>query len=126
MRSIYRKVDGVWQWVDVEVSTATPAAPAVHQDTLKAPLRDMSSKDGKVYESKSAYLRAVKQKGFEVVGNDLQSQKQHTPPEKITEALVMETVQKAEAVLSDPARRRAWENERMERQEAINKALGRR
>jgi len=124
MRSIYRKVDGEWMWQDLESSTAVPVAPVVHQDTLKAPLRDMSSVEGKVYESKSQYLRAVKKKGFEVVGNDLQSEKQHTPPEKITEAMVMDKIAKAEAIVSDPTKRRAYENERIERQEAINRALG--
>jgi hypothetical protein len=112
MRSIYKKVDGVWQWLPGDSEAAESMSAAVHQDTMPALRHPVT---GHVYESKSAYLRACKRHGLTIVGNDLLSSKPSAPPDKITEAKVIDAIQKTEAIMSDPARRNElrYKNERI-------------
>lgn len=123
MRTIYKKVDGVYQWLPGDSEAAESMSAAVHQDTMPAMAHPIT---GQVFESKSAYLRAVKADGLTVVGNDLLSRKAHTPTDKITEQRVMEAIQKTEAIMADPARRNElrYKNERM--LEEYQKTIGRR
>jgi len=93
----------------------------VQQDTM-APLRNMAT--GKIYDSKSAYLRDVHNAGFRVVGNDLMSEKQHSFEEKITDSLVMDRIQKAESILSDPAKRNEYRNMNQQLTERAMRDLG--
>lgn len=118
----YRKINGKWQWVKMDEPITPPPAssPAIHQDTLDRPIRNMAT--GEVYDSKSAYLKNLP-KGCEVVGNDLLSGKKSNPPEKITEARILDAMQKAEAICSDPVKYRARQNENFERLERANRLL---
>jgi len=123
MRTIYKKVDGVYQWLPGDSEAAESMSAAVHQDTMPALAHPVT---GQVFESKSAYLRAVKADGLTVVGNDLLSRKAHTPTDKITEEKVIDAIQKTEAIMSDPARRNElrYKNERI--LEEYKKTIGRR
>lgn len=112
MRTIYKKVDGVYKWLPGDSEAAESMSAAIHQDTMPAMKHPVT---GQVFESKSAYLRAVKADGLTVVGNDLLSRKAHTPTDIITEEKVMDAIHKTEAIMSDPARRNElrYKNERI-------------
>lgn len=123
MRKVYRKqFDGSWDWEVFDDTPKTAAAPAVHQDTLKQPIRDLVT--GKMHDSQSAYLREVRSRGDEVVGNDLMSRRPQQLKEHITESMVMDRISRAEAIHSDPAKFRARQNENFERLERRKKLLG--
>lgn len=96
-------------------------APAVHDDTLKAPLQNPVT--GEIFDSKTQYLESVRRAGCEVVGNDRVGQKPRRPSDNIDEAKVVDRSLKAEAILSDPARRRAWHNEQLAKYEQKQRLL---
>lgn len=123
-RQLFRFVDG--EFKEVSGSESAPVdAPFVHDDTLKAPIRDMTfrerDEDGndtgkrKYYDSASTYRKDMAAKGYEILGNDLQSRSSDRRPEKITESIVLDKIQKAESILNDPSKFRARMNENMER-----------
>lgn len=117
-RKVYKFVNG--ECVEVsDRSTTDVEAPFVHDDTLSI----TSMIDGSKYDSKSKYMRHLKEHGCEVVGNDLLSNKKRVPREIISESMVLDRIERAEAVYSDPARRRAAENENYARLERVNKLL---
>jgi hypothetical protein len=123
MRKVYRKqFDGSWAWEDFDNTPSTAVAPAVHQDTLKQPIRDLVT--GKMHDSTSAYLREVRSRGDEVVGNDLMSRRPQQLKEHITESMVMDRIERAESIQADPAKFRARQNENLERLERRKKLLG--
>jgi len=123
MRTIYKKVDGVWRWLPGDSEAAEAMSAAVHQDTMPALTHPVT---GKVYESRSAYIRDCKEQGLTIMGNDLLSRHAHKPPELITEEKVMNAIHKTEAIMSDPARRNElrYKNERL--LEQYQKTIGRR
>lgn len=123
MRKIYRKqFDGSWKWEIYDDAPAIPVAPAVHQDTLSRPIRDLVT--GKMHDSASTYKREVRARGDEIVGNDLLSKKPQVLKEHITEAMVMDRIERAEAIASDPAKFRARQNENLARIERRKQLLG--
>lgn len=115
-RQTFRKIDGKWQWVtgDESVTPPTPLSPAIHQDTLDKPIRNMIT--GKIYDSASSYKKELP-KGVEIVGNERLSNKPRNIPDRLTEAQVMDAVHKAEAICGDPTKFRDRQNENIERLE---------
>lgn len=115
-RQTFRKIDGKWQWTTEETSTTppTPISAAIHQDTLDKPIRNMIT--GKFYDSASQYKKELP-KGVEIVGNEKLSSRPRTIPDRFTEAQVMDAIQKAEAICSDPTKFRDRQNENIERLE---------
>lgn len=111
--AFYRWIDGKIVEVGKKEATSESLSPFVQDDTLKAPLRHPVT--GRHYDSLSAYMRTNKRLGLEVVGNDLLSKKQDNKPERITDALVMDKIEKAESILSDPSKRRHYEERCLER-----------
>lgn len=113
-------------------SQKEPVAPYVQDDTLKQPLRFLGGtqedKEGFIqpefYDSKSAYLRRVKEEGLSVVGNDLLSRVPRHVRDTFTEEKILDKLQKAEAIYSDPAKYRERQNENRERLDRRNKLLG--
>lgn len=98
---------------------ALPESLYIVGDTMD-PLRNMVT--GKVHDSKSSYMREVDSLGLEVVGNDLLSRKPRNQPDRFTEAMILDRIERAEAIYNDPAKRRevASRNERiLERQERL-------
>lgn len=86
-----------------------PRSAAVHQDTLRQALRHPVT--GEVTDSSSRWNQINRERGLEVVGNDLQSRKPAKPADTVfTEAKVLDKIQKAEAIYSDPARRNEYRN----------------
>lgn len=118
-RALYRFING--EFVEVYNTEKVEAeAPFVQQDTLSSPLRNPVT--GKIHDSKSNYLKECDRLGLEVVGNDLMSKKPDMRPDKFTEELIMDRIERAEAILSDPAKRneREYMNERLrERNERL-------
>ena len=82
-------------------------APNVCQDTIP-PLKHPVT--GEIVNSRSEWNRINKLRGLECVGNDLLSHKSSNIPDRITDAVIMDKMEQAEAILSDPARRRAFHN----------------
>ncbi len=112
MRSIYRKIDGVWAWYPGDTEAAENMSAAVLDDTIPAIKHPAT---GEFFESRSAYMRENKRLGLTVVGNDFLGQRGPGPTDKVTEPKIMEAIQKAEAIQSDPARRNEmrYKNERI-------------
>lgn len=92
----------------------TNSAPFIHDDTMP-PLRNLAN--SKIYDSRSAYLRDCKAMGLEVVGNDLMSKQKHQVKERITEEVILDKIQKAESIISDPSKMRARQEENYRRLE---------
>jgi len=117
-RKIYAYRDG--KIVEIGASsTGQVAAPFVQQDTME-PLRHPIS--GKIYDSKSEYMRETRAHGCEVVGNDLLSNKPRKTKEVITESMVLDRIERAESILNDPSKYRARVEEnyrRLERREKL-------
>ena len=122
MRSIYRKIDGVWQWFEADGTPTESVAPAVHQDTMPRLRHPVT---GHIYESKSAYMRATNRLGLTVVGNDLLSKRKNTPTDIVTEERVLEAIQKSESILSDPAKRNELKYKNQRLLEEYNKRIRR-
>lgn len=117
-RKVYHFVNG--KIVEKGASKPLPTeAPAVHQDSIDI----ISMIDGSRYDSKGKYMRHLKEHGCEVVGNELLSSKKRQVREVISEKMVLDRIERAEAIYSDPARRRAAENENYARLERVNKLL---
>jgi hypothetical protein len=97
-----------------------PVAPAVigdEMDPIKHPVTE------EIIDSKSKYHRVNKSLGLEVVGNDLLSQRPQHLKEKITDEVILDRIEKAEAILSDPSKMRAREHENHERLERAEKLM---
>lgn len=116
MRRIYRK----GQWIEFD-HTAIESLHAVHQDTM-SPLKHPVN--GKIYDSRSAYEKATRELGLDIVGNDLLSNKPRNIPDKITDSVLKDAMEKAEAIVYDPSRLRAHNNRNNERYEIQQKLLG--
>lgn len=97
--------------------------PYVHDDSMPE-LKHLVS--GEIFNSKSAYRERNRELGLSVVGNDLLSKKPRNLPDKIDEKLVLDKIERAEAICSDPEKFRARQNENIERLERRGKLLGNR
>lgn len=120
-RKLYVKIDGKYQWVDLDEKPTEQAAPAVRADTLLSPIKHPVT--GKMYDSVSAYEKDCRAQGFEIVGNEKLSQKPRRLKDKISEEKVMDAIYRAESFHSEPARTRAWRNEQQERLERFRKLV---
>lgn len=96
-RRLYVWREGKFIELGGEVTEAKSAS--VHQDTI-GPLKHPVT--GKIYESKSAYLRDLKRDGLTVVGNDLLSKKKQVIADRVTEEMIMDKIERAESIVSDP------------------------
>jgi hypothetical protein len=96
-------------------------APYIHDDTMP-PLKNLIN--GKIYDSKSAYIASIKQEGLDIVGNDLFSEKPNKVKQGLTDEQIMEGIYKAEAIMADPTKRRAAENRNLEKLEKHMQILG--
>ena len=95
-------------------------AHAVHGDTIIGGIRDLTT--GKVYDSKSAYLKNLAARGLHVVGNDLESSRNVRLEEKVTDDIILDRIERAEAIESDPDKRKEFEyhsRAALERYEAV-------
>ena len=99
-------------------------APFVHDDTLPQAITNLVT--GFTTESTSAYLRNCKENNLQVVGNDLLSKKKRNLPDRINEDLVLDRIERAEAKLNDPDKRRELENRNLRALEQREKLLGNR
>lgn len=125
----FKKVDGVYSWYDkVTGEKLDPESLTKHdldepsfvqQDTLKQELRHPVT--GVIMNSLSAWNRVNKELGLECVGNDLLSKKKRTVQDKVTDEMILDRIEKAESILSDPAKKRAYDNQQLERLERHNK-----
>lgn len=117
-RKVYHFVNG--KMVEKGALNApTVEAPSVHQDSI-----DITSMiDGSRYDSKGKYMRHLREHGCEVVGNELLSSKKRQAKEVISDKMILDRIERAEAIYGDPARRRAAENENYARLERVNKLL---
>ena len=124
-RRVYKWIDGKITQVSGEPPENSPDGGSFSQtekksafiqtDTIMGGLRHPVT--GKVYDSKSAYLKECDRLGLEVVGNDLLSRKPNHIPDRLTESVILDRIERAEAICSDPAKFRARQNENMERRE---------
>lgn len=103
-----------------EESASEVEAPFIIDDTM-GPIRSMAN--GRVYDSKSRYMQSIRDRGLEVVGNDLLSKKPRNIPDKITEKVILDKIEKAEATMSDPTKWRAHQNRNMELRERAERLL---
>lgn len=119
-RALYKFVDGEFKEIYSTQTTETEA-PAVHQDTLKSPLRNPVT--GRIHDSTSTYLKECKTLGLEVVGNDLMSKRPDGRVDKINEAMIMDKIEKAESIVSDPTKYREYQNRNLELYERNQRLL---
>jgi len=118
-RKLYKKIDGEYRWIDLDEPSPEPSL-FVQGDTFEQPLKHPVS--GKMFDSKSEYLKETKRLGLEIVGNDKFSQRPRNIKDKISEERILDAIQHAEAIQSDPARRneQRYKNEQiLERAEKL-------
>lgn len=101
---------------DLEADSFKPAF--IHQDTILGGL--MHPVTGKVVESMTEWNRINKQHGLECVGNDLLSKRKREVKDKVTDERLMDAIYKAESIMSDPAKKREWDNQQEARFEKHN------
>lgn len=99
-----------------------PEAPFVHDDTLSHPVRNLVT--GKLYDSTSAFKRSAKEAGCDIVGNDFRGRAPRRPKNEISEKVILDKIEKAESIASDPTKRRAHDNMNLERMERQAQSLG--
>lgn len=111
-RALYRFINGEFVEVYSDQDREAPKAPVIHNDTMDA-LRNPVT--GTIHDSKSSYLKECDRLGLEVVGTEKFSQKGNALKDKLTDAVILDRIEKAEAILSDPAKRRErqYRNERL-------------
>lgn len=100
----YQRINGKIQEIEVEGLTKEAQSHFVHQDTLEKPLRHPVT--GRIHDSKSGYMRDCEATNTRVVGNDWVGTTPEGPKDLIDDALIMDRMRKAEAILRDPAKRR--------------------
>jgi hypothetical protein len=96
------------------------SAPFIHDDSMP-PLRHLVS--GQIFDSKSAYLRECDRLGLQVVGNDLLSKEKHQVKERVTEQVILDKIEKAESICSDPSKLRARQEENFRRLERYKDSI---
>ncbi len=122
MRQIFRRgEDGQYRWFDsVGQSIESPSA-FVHDDTLPVPLRHMVN--SKITESKSQLEKWNKECGMVCVGNDLVGQTSKVK-DIVTEKMVMDRIKRAESILADPDKKRAYDAMNRQRTEKAMDLIG--
>jgi hypothetical protein len=70
---------------------------------------------GEIVDSKSNYARINKRLGLEVVGNEKLSERKDSRPDTFTDAKILDGIYRAEAIMADPSKLRARQNENRER-----------
>jgi hypothetical protein len=119
-RTVYKYDKETGELVEVYNSEPKESASAfIHQDTLKNPLWHPVTEQ--VYDSTSAYMKATKSLGLDVVGNDLLSKRPRQVKDKITDAVIMDKIDKAESIINDPIKREWRARENQERYERAKK-----
>lgn len=119
---IFKKVNGKYAWFDKETGLPESKSAVVHQDTMKKALRHPVTDE--IVDSMTRWNRINKEKGLECVGNELLSERKRTVEDKVTEARIMDAMEKAESICSDPTKYRAYQNEQLERRERHEKLVG--
>lgn len=121
----YRMINGKCE----ELGSAPPdsplegsfSTPSVIQDTMD-PIKHPVTEE--MIDSKSKYHRINRNLGLEVVGeNDLLSNKPRTTKDYLPESKIMEAQYKAEAILSDPSKRRAYREAQAEKEYKIRNIM---
>lgn len=90
---------------------------AVHNDTMPALRHPVT---GKMYDSKSEYIKECNRLGLEIIGNELLSEKGskvHNLKDPLTDEVIIDKIHKAESIFDDPTKLRARQNENLERLE---------
>jgi len=85
------------------------------QDDTMSPLKHLVS--GKMFDSKSAYIKECKKLGLNIIGNDLLSKENQARPDKITDSMILDKIEKAESIYNDPTKYRARQEENFRRLE---------
>lgn len=121
-RSVYRKINGEWRWIeyDEKGNAKEPIAPFIHQDTMDPLTHPVT---GEVIDSRCQWERINERHGLECVGNELLSEKPRRCEEKVTDAVVMDRIYRAEAIFDDPSKRRAREYENLERRARVERLI---
>lgn len=92
----------------------------IQQDTID-PIRHMVS--GKIFDSRSAYLKECERTNTKVVGNDWVGGVKHDLPDKLTEERIVDAMDFAESTVGDSSKLRAFHNQNLEILERREKLL---
>ena len=109
-RKVFVYRDG--KFVEVYNSEPENKSAYVHGDEIP-PLRHPTT--GEIFTSASKMQRRTQELGMVTVGNELQSSKPTVLQDKITEALVMDRIEKAESILNDSSKFRVVQERNKER-----------
>lgn len=103
-RFIYR--DG--KLVEVKASEPMEYTPFVVPDEFCEPIKHPVT--GEIYTSRRKYYKDLSAKGYEIVDSTTDMSK-HSTPDYLPEHKILDAIEKAEAIVGDPARHRAFLNE---------------
>ena len=110
---VYKKVNGKWSWFNKESGAEISKSAFIHQDTMKVPLRHPVT--GRKMDSMTQWNRTNERLGLECVGNDLLSNRKREVKDKVTDEMILDRIEKAESILNDPAKYRAYKNREAEK-----------
>lgn len=115
-RFIYR--DG--KLVEVKASEPVEYTPFVVPDEFSEPIKHPVT--GEVFTSRRKYYKDLAAKGYEIVDGTTDMSR-HSTPDYISDAAVMDAMEKAEAIVSDPAKHRAFLNECAQQTEVYQRLM---
>lgn len=121
-KTVYMHVDGVLQEV---FNSEAPVvdAPFVHQDSFKPGMVLRHPKTGELVDNHSRWNQINREHGLRCVGNDLMSKQPDRRPDFVTDSVILDGIERAESIYSDPSKFRARQNENMERLERYERLV---
>lgn len=100
------KMVEIWKSEEASRIPEDPLAPYIHQDSFKQPLRHPVT--GEMVESLTRWTEINRREGLQVVGNDrVASGPQRRIKDNISEQMILDRIEKAESIASDPSKLRA-------------------
>lgn len=118
--------DGMSQCIEVGMTPLSPcegsfSLPNVIDDSMPAIKHPVTEE---MIDSKSRYYKTNRNLGLEVVGDkDLLSTKKRATKDYLPESKVMEAQLKAEAILEDPSKRRAYREAQHEKMDKLRQVM---
>lgn len=118
-RKLYVMREG--KLVEIGSRESEPQSHFVIGDEM-APLKNPVT--GEIFTSKRAYIKDCQARGLEIAGNDLQSERKHKTPDILTDAKIMDAIERAESICNDSSKFRARQEENLRRLHDSRNMLG--
>lgn len=103
---MYKRV-GPGEFVQIAGESPAPDVHAVHQDSMDPLTHPVT---GEIVTSRARWARINMQHKLEEVGTERLSEQKRNIPDRLTESRIRDAMEKAESIVSDPAKLNARRN----------------